>query len=98
MRTMLRCSFDVTAANNAFKNGSAPALLEKLMVLTKPEAAYFTADGGTRTIYIFFDMKDPSEMPSIGELMWNGFGGKVEVQPVMNHDELQRGLALISEK
>ena len=63
------------------------------MGLTKPEVVYFTADGGTRTIYVFFDMKDPSEIPPIGELMWANLGGKVEFQPVMDQDELQKGLA-----
>lgn len=93
MRTMLRCSLDVTASSVAIQNGTIPVILEKLMGLTKPEAAYFTADGGTRTIYVFFDMKDSSELPPIGELIWSSLGGKVEIQPVMNQAELQKGLS-----
>ena len=93
MRTMLKCSLDVTASSLAIKNGTIPGILEKLMGLTKPEAAYFTADGGTRTIYIFFDLKDPSDIPPIGELIWGNLGGSVSLQPVMNAEELQKGLS-----
>ncbi len=92
MRMMLKCSLDVAVSNQAILNGTLPNVIEKLMSITKPESAYFTADGGTRTIYLFFDMKDSSEMPPIGELMWINLGGKVEVQPVMNKEELQKGL------
>lgn len=92
MRTMLKASLDVAMSNEVLKNGKIQEILEKLMSFTKPEAAYFTADGGTRTIYLFFDLKDPSDMPSIGELIWINLGGKVELQPVMNQDELQKGI------
>jgi hypothetical protein len=93
---MLRCSLDVTTSNKVLKEGTISQILEKLMKLTKPESAYFTADGGTRTIYIFFDMKDSSELPPIGELVWSNFGGKVEFQPAMNQSELEKGISSIS--
>ncbi len=92
MRTMLRWSLEVNASNNALTEGRLPPIVGKLMELTKPEAAYFTADGGQRTIYVFFDMKDSSEIPPIGELMFTNFNGRVEFQPVMNQEEHQRGL------
>lgn len=92
MRTMLRCSLEVNASNKALTEGRLPTIVGKLMELTKPEAAYFTADGGQRTIYVFFDMKDSSEIPPIGELMFSNFNAKVEFQPAMNQEELQRGL------
>lgn len=93
MRTMLKCSLDVNVSNQALLNGTLPGIIEKLMGITKPEAAYFTADGGTRTLYVFFDMKESADMPPIGELMWINLGGKVEMQPVMNADELKKGLS-----
>lgn len=92
MRTMLRCTLEVNASNAALTEGRLPTIIGKLMELTKPEAAYFTSDGGQRTIYVFFDMKDSSEMPPIGELMFTNFNARVELQPVMNQEELQRGL------
>ena len=38
-------------------------------------------------------MKDSSQMPSLAEEFFNSLGADVEFIPVMNGEELQRGLA-----
>ena len=92
MRTMLRVSIDVEAGNKSIKEGLMPRLVQQTIELLKPEASYFTADGGLRTAYFFFDMKDASQIPSIAEPWFSGVNAKVELQPVMNGDELRAGL------
>ncbi|MDQ3142282.1 MAG: hypothetical protein M3Q56_08550 [Bacteroidota bacterium] len=92
MRTLLKFSLDVDLANEAIKSGKLPVILDKLMELTKPEAAYFSTIEGTRTGLIFFDMKESSEIPPIAELLFVNFEADVEFFPVMNKDELQKGL------
>lgn len=90
---MLKFSLDVKASNAAIHNGTLPKIMEDLMAKTKPEAAYFTAYGGSRTVFIFFDLKDPSDIPYIAEPLFSNFDATVEFQPVMNAEELQKGLA-----
>jgi hypothetical protein len=92
MRTMMRISMPVEASNKALKEGIIPKLVQQTTEMLKPEAAYFTADGGLRTAYFYFDMKEASQIPAIVEPWFNGTSARVELQPVMNGDELRAGL------
>jgi len=97
MRTLLRVTMEVEASNNGIKDGSLPKLLEATMDKLKPEAAYFTAIDGCRTALIVFDLKDPSEMPAISEPFFMHMNAKVEMSPVMNADDLKKGLASLQD-
>jgi len=93
MRMMLRFSMPNAAANAAIKDGSFQKTMEATMARVQPEAAYFTADGGCRTGYLFFDMKDSSDMPPIAESLFINLDARVEFQPAMNGEDVKAGLA-----
>jgi len=95
MRTLLKVTMDVVAANNGIKDGSLPKLMEATMEKLKPEAAYFTAMDGYRTALIIFDLKDPSEMPAISEPFFMHMNARVEMSPVMNAEDLKKGLSML---
>src|SRR5262245_47689887 len=95
MRTLLRVIMDVVASNKAIQDGSLPKILKSTMDKIKPEASYFLATDGCRSCFIVFDLKDPSEIPSIAEPFFMNFNAKVEFCPVMNAEDLQKGLAAI---
>lgn len=92
MRTLLKFQLDIQVANEALKKGTFSGIMEKLMNVTQPEAAYFGTEDGNRTGYIFFDLKDSSNIPHIGEILFNGFNAKVFLQPIMNSEDLQKGV------
>ncbi len=93
MRTLLRVTVeDVTTANKAIVDGSLPRLIQSTMERLKPEAAYFHTVNGSRACFMVFDLKDPSEIPAIAEPLFQGLNAKVEFIPVMNAEELQKGL------
>lgn len=48
-----------------------------------------------RSAFIVFDMTDPSQLPAISEPLFSQFNARVEVFPVMNQDDLQRGLSQV---
>ncbi|MBI2388781.1 MAG: hypothetical protein HYV09_04110 [Deltaproteobacteria bacterium] len=92
MRTMLRIAMDVEAANRAVKSGELKKVLQATLERLKPEAAYFTAIDGKRTAIVVFDLKDPSDMPSIAEPLFMTLGAQIFVSPVMNQEDLMKGL------
>ena len=92
MRMFVRFTLPVDASNEAIKNGSLKATIEKTIAALKPEAAYFMAHDGMRSGFMVFDMKDPSDIPSIAEPFFLGMNAAVEFAPVMNAEDLAAGL------
>ncbi|MGH3342470.1 MAG: hypothetical protein ACRDPK_06210 [Carbonactinosporaceae bacterium] len=88
---------DTDKANAAIRNGTMPKVLEAVIERLNPEAMYFTPSEGERSAFFVFDMKEPSQMPSIAEPLFQEFGAKITLQPVMNLDDLQTGLARLTQ-
>jgi hypothetical protein len=86
---------DVTASNKAILDGSLPQIIQATMDKLKPEAAYFLATDGQRSCFIVFDMKDASEIPVIAEPFFMKLNARVELCPVMNAEDLKKGLAAV---
>ncbi|GAA1432450.1 hypothetical protein GCM10009601_53410 [Streptomyces thermospinosisporus] len=93
MRVMLKASMDTEKANEAIRNGTLAKLIGESLEQIKPEAAYFTSDHGKRTAYLVFDMQDSSQMPVISEPYFMQLGAEITYTPVMNVDDMQKGLA-----
>lgn len=91
MRMLLTARMDTEHANRAVSDGTMPKLIEDIVDTLKPEAAYFTPVEGERTCMLVFDMEDSAQMPPIAEPFFLA-GARVSVQPVMNLDDLRRGL------
>jgi Domain of unknown function (DUF3303) len=83
MRFMLKVNMPVEAGNAAARAGKLGKTVETILAEQKPEAAYFTADHGQRTGYIFFAMEDASQIPAIAEPWFLAFNASLELRPVM---------------
>src|SRR5574339_75765 len=93
MRTLLKATFDVEVTNRAIKNGSLPVFMKEIMGILKPESSYFYPANGKRACIMVFDMKDPSELPSIVEPFFMQMNAEVEITPVMDAKDLEKGLS-----
>lgn len=95
MRVMLRARLDTQISNEALRNGTLPKLMQSVTEQLKPEAAYFGPSDGGRTATFVFDMQDSSEIPAIAEPFFLELGAEIEVYPVMNAEDLRKGLSAL---
>ena len=96
MRMMAKFHFPVSGGNELVRSGKLNTAFENLMGDLKPEAAYFFPDeNGERAGLIFFDLAEPSMVVGVVERFAFGFGAQVMLTPVMNADDIQKGLGLI---
>jgi hypothetical protein len=89
---MLKAHFDVEAANLTINEGAAGAIFDKIFAICRPEAAYFVADHGKRSLYAFLDLQSVDQLPMLTEPLFQGFAATVEVIPAMTPDDLAKGL------
>ena len=64
----------------------------------KPEAAYFGPSDGKRSGMMFFDLAEPSQIVEFVEPLVSNLNAAVELVPVMNGDDLRKGLAKATQK
>jgi hypothetical protein len=91
MRVCMKIQIPVEAGNKAIMDGKMQPMLEKFMSTLKPEAAYFFPQDGMRSMMIFFDMKETSQMPVISEPLFEELNAKFDLTPAMNIDDLMAG-------
>ena len=95
MRTILKFTVPVEAGNAAIKNGKMAQITQNTLKQLKPEAAYFYANKGRRSGFMVFDLKDPSDIPSIVEPLFLELNASVDLAPCMSADDLEKALAKV---
>jgi hypothetical protein len=90
MRCLLKVLIPVETGNAAISDGSLPKTIESILSDLKPEAAYFMDEHGQRSGLIFFDLKDPSQIPAVAEPWFLAFDAHVEIHPAMNLEDLRK--------
>ena len=93
MRMMLKFTLPVESSNAKITDGSLGRTMESILRKFQPEAAYFTPPEGKRGGMISFDMTDPSQIVESVEPFFLGLSASIELVPVMNANDLRKGLA-----
>ena len=81
----------VEPGNRAVKDGSLGTVIQRAAQRWKPEAMHFTTFDGKRTAFMVFDLPDTSDIPPFAEPFFTELDAEVEIAPVMNGDDLQKG-------
>jgi hypothetical protein len=98
MRMMLKFTLPVEKSNAAVIDGSLGQTMESILTKFKPEAAYFAPLEGKRGGMIFFDLADPSQIVESVEPFFLRLNATTELVPVMNAEDLRKGLAKVAGK
>lgn len=96
MRMLLQVHVDTDAGNQAISNGTLPKVIQGVIEQLHPESAYFYPDQGCRAAQFVFDMQDSSQIPLLVEPLLNELDAQVKLVPVMNLDDLQKGLTALT--
>ena len=92
MRMVLKFTLPVEKGNQAFNDGLLAKTMESIMGKLKPEAAYFAPLDGKRAGMLFFDIAEPSQIVEVVEPLFLNLDAAVELVPVMNGEDLRKGL------
>ena len=98
MRMMLKVSIPVEAGNRGVKEGILPETVMSFVETMKPESSYFFPEGGRRTALFFFDLEDPSMIPTTVEPFFTKLNASIELTPAMNLEDMRTGVAKAMKK
>ena len=99
MRVLLNVSIPNEPFNTLLREGTAGPTLERILEATAPEAAYFTARGGSRGGIIVANIERTSEIPSLAEPWFLSFNAKVEIELAMTPEDVgAAGLDALGQK
>ena len=90
MKFMMKVNMTVDTGNAAARAGKLGAIIQSILADLKPEAAYFTAENGQRTAFVFLDMEDASQIPALAEPWFLAFNASIEIKPVMVTADLMK--------
>jgi hypothetical protein len=99
MRTMLiahipnsEATVKIFKENPKMVSEGIEAMLKKL----NAQAAYFGEDEGERTAYVIVDIPSAEMIPVFMEPFFINLGAKVEIKPVMDIEDVKKGLSRVS--
>ena len=92
MRVLVRVILPNEAGNRAIKGQDFIKNIQSFMDNYKAEAAFFTPSNGDRSANFIIDMPSSDMMATIAEPFFE-MGARVEMQPVMNFEDLKKGLS-----
>ena len=95
MRVLVHVIFSNEAGNRVVKDPNFIKNIQAFIEDHKAEAAFFTPSNGDRSANFIIDMPSSDMMPTIAEPFFH-MGARVEMQPVMNFEELKKGLSAVT--
>jgi hypothetical protein len=99
MRMLLNVRMPHEPFNTLVRQGTAGAILGRVLDDIKAEAVYFTEQDGKRAAILIVDVKDPSRVPSIVEPFFLLFNADCHFQIVMSPEDLKKaGLEELGKK
>src|SRR5574341_497597 len=90
MRFLVKAAMPTEGGNALIKKGKLGETIHAILDELKPEAVYFTAESGKRTIYFVIALPDASHLPRVAEPFFLAFNATVEFHPTMTPEDLMK--------
>ncbi|WP_031073605.1 hypothetical protein [Streptomyces sp. NRRL WC-3742] len=97
MRALLEVDLDTETSNKLIKDGTAGSVIQQILGQLKPEASYFLARNGRRSMVLIVDLTDEPSVVTTCEPFWVQLGAEIALYPCMNTDDLAEGLKRLAE-
>ena len=92
MRFLIRTRIPTDVGNKVLQDPNFLTKLEEYINKVKPEASYFMPIEGQRSCAFIVNTGSNDQLPAMVEPLFQWMGANVDVIPVMNFDDLKRGL------
>jgi hypothetical protein len=92
MRTLIQAELDTDTANHLITDGTLGKVIENVMSLLKPEAAYFLPMNGHRCAMFVVDLPDEATMVPFAESLFIETKAKITMTPCMNAQDVASGM------
>ena len=93
MRFLITAKIPTEAGNKMVQDPNFLEKLEEYMDKVKPEASYFLPGDGHRAATFIVNLQSNDQVPATIEPLFQWMGANVEVIPVMNFEDLKKGLS-----
>lgn len=90
MRMLLNIRIPHEPFNAFVRNGTIGDVMTKILEESKPEAAYFTEQDGTRGAILVVNLDEPSQIPAFAEPWFLMFNADCSFRPVMGLEDLRK--------
>ena len=97
MRFLVKGTIPVDAGNALVRDPNFSKRMEDILGDVRPEAAYFTAQGGQRTVYLVVNMESADQIPAIAEPLWLSLSASVEFIPLMDQADFAKARPAIEQ-
>jgi hypothetical protein len=92
MRFLILAKIPTEDGNKMVQDPNLLRKLEKYINKVKSEATYFFEADGNRVASFIVDIENTEQIPVLVEPLFSGMGAHVELHPVMNFDDLKKGI------
>lgn len=90
MRCLVHATLTNESGNALVRDPNFAQRLQTVLEDLRPEAVYFAAANGQRSIYAICNLESGADIPRVAEPLWLAFNASVEIIPVITPEEMEQ--------
>lgn len=97
MRCLVHATLTNESGNALVHDANFAQRIQTVLEDLRPEAVYFAAAHGQRSIYAICNLESGADIPRVAEPLWLSFNAAVEIVPLLTPDEMQQAGPVIGQ-